>query len=165
MIRILLSLVIVTCSTIACSQKSEDYISGTMKDCFAGKIFHPSKVDVYLLKPKSSPEIISLLHQMEHLSSANDEKSMETLFALYEKLVTKLKRTKVLAHTISDEAGKFSLPGLAKGAALVVVAASPREDDPAYYSYVEIESLSAGRNSVTLDFNRGANCTPQTPSN
>lgn len=164
MTRILLSLVIVTCSTIACSQKSEDYISGTTQDCFAGKIFHPSKVDVYLLNPKSSPEVTSLLHQMKHLSSANDEKSIETLFALYEKLITKLKRTKVLAHAISDEAGNFSFPGLVSGTAFVVVAASRREDDPAYYAYVEIKSLSAGRNSVTLDFNRGANCTPQAPS-
>jgi hypothetical protein len=134
------------------------YLKGQTRDCFAGKLYHPAKVDIYLFDARTSEAIPRLIHRMEAYGSTGDVQSSQEFFKYYGELLKLVKKSKALGHVRSDQSGTFHFSDVPAGAAAVVVGISPREDDPAFYAYEELGTLHGGENPVTLDFNHGTKC-------
>jgi hypothetical protein len=149
-------------STFTCAQ-NHSFLAGETQDCFAGTIIHPAQVDIYLLDPLKSPEIVALLNDMEKQMPNRDDPNAEKFFASYQHLTSLIRKTNKLGHTQSDKAGRFSFHDLQANTKTILLGISEREDDPAYYAYVSLK-LGPGKNPVTLDFDRGNVCkSPSTP--
>ena len=145
-------------STLACGQQPS-WIVGKTQDCFARKVIHPAQVDIYLLDPQKSPEAVRILNDMEKQVPKGDE-NPQAFFASYQRLTSAVQKTRSVARTRSDEAGNFSFDALRDQKKLVVLGLAEREDEPAYYASMPV-NLRAGKNSVTLDFDRGNTCKSQ----
>lgn len=143
-------------STLACGQQPSSIV-GKTRDCFAGKVIHPAQVDIYLLDPQKSPEVLSILNDMEKQVPKGDNESPEAFFASYQRLTSAVQKTRTVAQARSDETGQFSFNALKGQKKFVLLGLAEREDEPAYYASVPV-NLKPGKNSVTLDFDRGNTC-------
>jgi hypothetical protein len=145
-------------STITYGQDRASIV-GETRDCFAGRLIHPAKVDIYLLDPLKSLEIVATLNDMEKQMPRENDQNMDAFFASYQRLTSLIQKANALGHVRSDEAGRFSFRDLKANMKTVLLGIAEREDEPAYYTYVRLK-LELGKNSVILDFDRGSACTP-----
>lgn len=134
-------------------------LTGTTKDCFAGKIIHPAGVEVYVLDAAKSGEVLKILNDLEKEAPHGNEQNVQQYFASYEHLVAMLRKSSALGEARSSSTGKFSVKALRPKTKIVIIGIAEREDDPAYYGYTRME-LSQGVNPATLDFDRGSDCKP-----
>ncbi len=146
-------------STMALGQ-GRSFLTGETKDCFAGKLIHPARVDIYLLDPLKSREIAAILNDMEKQAPNGNGKTADAFFASYQHLLSATRKIKPLAHVRSDETGGFVFRSLRDGMPVLLLGIAEREDDPAYYAFTRVK-LRPGKNSVILDFDRGDDCTPR----
>ncbi len=142
----------------AVSQTSAVSIKGTSKGCFAGKIYHPGKVEIFVFDVGASPEIPQLIHQMDGYASRDDPQSQHKFFASYNQLLHLVRVSKALGRIRSDQLGNFTFSNFSTGLSVIVIGISPMEDDPAFYAFRELGKLKHGDNAVTLDFARGDSC-------
>jgi hypothetical protein len=154
LLRILLLVQVM--STIAYGQGHSSLV-GETQDCFAGRLIHPAQVNIYLLDPLKSREIVGILNDMEKQVPRRDNQNAGAFFASYQRLTSATRKTKTLGHVRSDEAGSFVFRTLKGGTTVLLLGIAEREDEPAYYAYMRLK-LQPGENSVTLDFDRGNGC-------
>jgi hypothetical protein len=145
-------------SAIAYGQ-DRSFLLGETKDCFAGTLIHPAQVDIYLLDPLRSPEIAAILGEMEKQMPGHAGQNANAFFASYLRLASEVRKTNTLGHVRSDEAGRFSFRALQGKTKILLLGIAEREDEPAYYAYLPLK-LKPGKNSATLDFDRGVACRP-----
>jgi hypothetical protein len=143
-------------STVAYGQNSASLI-GETQDCFAGRLIHPAKVDIYLFDSLKSPEVQAILSDLKKQTPKGNDQNVTPFFESYERLKLAIRKTKALGHVRSDAAGRFSFDGLKADTKTFLLGHAEREDDPAYYAYASLKLLP-GKNSVTLDFDQGAAC-------
>jgi len=134
-------------------------VAGKTQDCFAGKLIHPSQVDIYLLAPAKSHEIMTILNDLEKQKPKGNDAPTDAFFAAYKRLTAAIKDANVSGHVRSDTAGDFSFQSLRVGEQVLLLGISEREDEPAYYSYTPL-NLQPGRNSLILDFDQRNACIP-----
>jgi hypothetical protein len=149
-------LVVQVMLTIAHGQ-DRSFLVGETQDCFAGRLIHPAKVDIYLLDPLKSPEIVGILDDMKKQAPRADDQSVDAFFASYQRLTSAARKTKTLGHVRSNETGGFVFHTLKDGMTVILLGVAEREDEPAYYAHLRLK-LQPGKNSVTLDFDRGSAC-------
>jgi hypothetical protein len=145
--------------TVAHGQ-DRSFLVGKTQDCFAGKIIHPAKVDIYLLDPVKSPEIARILDDMEKQVPKGNDQNVDAFFSSYQRLTSATRKTKPLGHIRSNETGDFVFYNLKDGMTVLLLGMAEREDEPAYYAYLRLK-LQPGKNSVTLDFDQGSACKSQ----
>jgi hypothetical protein len=157
--RLLQGLLLVQLLSAIAYGQDRSFLVGETQDCFAGKVIHPAQVDIYLLDPLKSPEIATMLNDMEKQMPKGDDQNADAFFASYLRLASAVRKTNALAHMRSDEAGRFSFRALQDKTKVLLLGIAEREDDPAYYAYLPLK-LAPGKNSVILDFDRGVACKP-----
>jgi hypothetical protein len=160
--RLLSLLLIVQVVSAAAYGQGRASLVGETQDCFAGKLIHPARVDVILFDSPKGAEISAILNDLDKQAPTRNDQNVAAFFASYERLKSAIRNTEALAHTQSDNTGRFSFRGLKSGAKVLLLGFAEREDDPAYYTYTRF-TLQPGRNSVRLDFNRGVVCEASGP--
>jgi hypothetical protein len=155
--RLLRILLLVQVMSIVANGQAHSSLIGKTQDCFAGRTIHPAQVDVYLLDPLKSPEVATILKDMEKQMPRGNDQNVDAFFASYQRLTSAIRKTNILMQAQSNEAGSFSFQGLKAGSELILLGIAEREDEPAYYAYMPLK-LKPGKNSVALDFDRGVAC-------
>ena len=134
-------------------------IVGQTHDCFAGKIIHPAKVDIYFLDPVRSSEVMAILNDMEKQMPHGNDTNLEAFFASYERLISAVRKTASLAHVRSNQDGNFKVDylNLKLNTKIIVFGFAETEDDSVYYAYEPL-TIHSGQNVATLDFYKGIPC-------
>jgi hypothetical protein len=153
--RLIRILLLIQCVLTIAQGQDRSFLIGETQDCFAGRPIHPAKIDIYLLDPLKSPEIVGILNDMKKQVPRGNDQNADAFFASYQRLTSAT--PKALGHVRSDEAGKFVFRGLKSGTEVLLLGIAEREDEPAYYAYSRLK-VKYGKNSITLDFDLGRVC-------
>src|SRR5262249_19448855 len=141
---------------IASGQEPGANLAGITQDCFGQKQIHPAGVNIYLVDPHQSPEIVAIFEKMRQQSKSKDK--IEEYFASYRKLAETVRATKRLKHVVSDNSGRFTFSGLQAGKRILILGLAEREDEPAYHASKVLESLHSGETTIVLDFDPEETC-------
>jgi hypothetical protein len=142
-------------SAMTWAQAGRANVVGVTRDCFQNRMYRPADVDVYLLDPTKSEDVVTILHEMQADSAKN---AWDDFFPAYERFEKAVRHTQPLDHVKSDKRGAFKFHNLKPGMRVLVIGIQDREDEAAFYATQEIEPLREGRNEIVLDFDRQETC-------
>ena len=102
---------------------------------------------------------MAILRDLEEQKPNMIKGDAEKFFALYDRLLSAVRKTPALAHVRSNDEGRFVVDKLKipRSTTIIVLGIGEFEDEAAYYVQVPL-ALHPGKNPVTLDFNGGRAC-------
>lgn len=152
----LLALVFALALSATAESPTDAYISGTTRDCFGSRKIRPAGADIYLIDPKAHPRISRLLDKM-HEQMRRKPRSALALERSTAEFLSAVKQEKSLPRTESSRDGTFEFQHLRADHYEIVLGIPKQKGYPAYYR-LEEWTLTAGKNSVVLDFNADQPC-------
>ena len=153
--RFLLLPILLLCSlALAQNMRGKATLYGEVRDCFNKE--SAQGIDVYVYPADST--IAKRLDKMEEIKGGGAAAGMQDYLDSITVLFREIKRTKPLAHALTDAKGSYRFTGLPIEKPLVLLGIVDRKDEPVSYIYKKIEELGPFEQKYSLNMSGDEKC-------